>query len=542
MRMMASKAEKVYESVKSSKNLPEDLMRQLKLINQVGTPKDLKHIMMTNKVLKIMTKIYSSARVLMKVKGKTKKLQLNKGLLPIMNNVKKERLKLLEWAWKAWRDAVGKKVRHFFVKLVHLANKGAKDRGYKDYGVFTRSCYDMDPEKFKNKMAAMFSKVEPLYKKLHAFVRFRLREILGNDVVDEKGMIPAHLLGMWPSHWQHLYKLLVPFQKKKIPDVTKKMREKGIGKMQMLKLAEKFFLSLGMKKLPKTFWKKSLLSKKGNKKLPCQASALDVGQGDVRMKMPCLGPSQESLVTVHHEMGHIQYYLSYLEQPYVFRVAANQGFQESIGDTVALSITTPKYLHDLGLIPQHHDDQEESINYLMKQALQKISFLPYAYMIEIWRWDVFSRKIPATKYNQHWWMLRNKYQGVKAPVKRTEEDFDPGAFFHIDKNVEYIPYFFSQILQYMTQKALCKTAGHKGELHTCSIYKSKKAGKQLSSMLSMGRSKPWQEILKETIGQSDLDPNALLEYYKPLETWLDKHRKQHGYTLGWEISSNIKQG
>ena len=100
-------------------------------------------------------------------------------------------------------------------------------------------------------------------------------------------------------------------------------------------------------------------------------------------------------------------------------------------------------------------------------------------MLELWRWDVFERKITANKYNSHWWKIRNEKQGVKAPIPRSEEDFDPGAFLHIDKNVEYVPYFFSNILQYMIQKALCKTAGHKGALHTCSIYKSKPAGDQL---------------------------------------------------------------
>ena len=115
----------------------------------------------------------------------------------------------------------------------------------------------------------------------------------------------------------------------------------------------------------------------------------------------------------------------------------------------------------------------------MKQALYKVAFLPYAYMLELWRWDVFERKITANKYNLHWWKIRNEKQGVESPIPRNEKDFDPGAFLHIDKNVEYVPYFYSNILQYMTQKALCKTAGHKGALHTCSIYKSKAAGKQL---------------------------------------------------------------
>lgn len=64
IRMMNRMAEQLYEAVKKTENkIPEDMKRQLMLINQVGTPKDLKHIIMTNKVLKMMSKIYSSARV-----------------------------------------------------------------------------------------------------------------------------------------------------------------------------------------------------------------------------------------------------------------------------------------------------------------------------------------------------------------------------------------------------------------------------------------------------------------------------------------------
>ena len=94
-----------------------------------------------------------------------------------MNRVTKKKLKLLKWAWVMWRKVVGAKIRPFYLKFVHLANKGAKDRGYKDYGEFTRSCYDMDEDKFRKKMEELYSKVEPLYKKLHGYVRFKLRYV-----------------------------------------------------------------------------------------------------------------------------------------------------------------------------------------------------------------------------------------------------------------------------------------------------------------------------------------------------------------------------
>lgn len=62
-------------------------------------------------------------------------------------------------------------------------------------------------------------------------------------------MIPAQFLGMWPAHWSHLYDMVVPFPKKKIPDLGKKMKKKGLLKKKIVLLAEKFFVSIGKKSL-----------------------------------------------------------------------------------------------------------------------------------------------------------------------------------------------------------------------------------------------------------------------------------------------------
>ena len=66
----------------------------------------------------------------------------------------------------------------------------------------------------------------------------------------------------------------------------------------------------------------------------------------------------------------------------------------------------------------------------MKLALDKIAFLPFGKLIDQWRWKVFAGEIPPEQYNQGWWTLREQYQGIVAPVERTEADFDPGAKCH----------------------------------------------------------------------------------------------------------------
>lgn len=49
---------------------------------------------------------------------------------------------------------------------------------------------------------------------------------------------------------------------------------------------------------------------------------------------------------------------------------------------------------------------ETDTNYLLKMALEKIAFLPFGYLIDQWRWSVFSGRTPPERYNADWWHLR----------------------------------------------------------------------------------------------------------------------------------------
>jgi hypothetical protein len=80
-----------------------------------------------------------------------------------------------------------------------------------------------------------------------------------------------------------------------------------------------------------------------------------------------------------------------------------------VGDLIALSVLSPKHLREIGLLEAgvwKARDHEATINYLYHQGLQKIAFLPYAYVTDLWRWDVFKGKITSDKYNCEWWKLR----------------------------------------------------------------------------------------------------------------------------------------
>src|SRR6185436_6616107 len=173
-------------------------------------------------------------------------------------------------------------------------------------------------------------------------------------------------------------------------------------------------------------------------------------------------------------LGHDYYFHEYYRLPMLFQAGANDGFHEGIGDTLALSVT-PSYLKSLGFLDKVPDNPKAAINQQMKMALDKVAFLPFGLLIDKWRWDVFSGKTPKEKYNKAWWDLRRRYQGVEAPVARSESDFDPGAKYHVPGNTPYTRYFLARIYQFQFHRALCKAAGETGPLYRCSFFGSREA-------------------------------------------------------------------
>src|SRR5690606_14582 len=153
-------------------------------------------------------------------------------------------------------------------------------------------------------------------------------------------------------------------------------------------------------------------------------------------------------------------------------------------------------------------------------------------LIDQWRWRVFSGEIPPERYNGEWWALRRQYQGIVPPVARDEQDFDPGAKYHIPGNTPYTRYFLSYILQFQFHKALCDAAGFKGPLHECSVFGNEEAGRRLREMLSLGASQPWPDTLEKLTGTREMDATAIIDYFQPLMTWLKEQNQSR--KCGWE--------
>jgi peptidyl-dipeptidase A len=437
--------------------------------------------------------------------------------------------------WQGWHR-VGAPLRPRYERFVQLANKGARELGFADAGAMWRSNYDMEPDAFAAEVERLWGQVKPLYISLHAYVRTKLGEQYGTKLVPANRPIPAHLLGnMWAQEWGNIYPLVAPAGVVPSYDLTQLLKAKNVDERGMFGYGERFFTSLGFDSLPKTFWERSMLVKPKDREVVCHASAWEIDNSDdIRIKM-CTEVTGEDFVTVHHELGHNFYQRAYKKQPPLFRNSANDGFHEAVGDTIALSVT-PEYLVKVGLMGTIPGPEADT-GILLRQALDKVAFLPFGLLIDQWRWKVYSGAVQPKDYNKAWWAMRERYQGVSAPLPRSEADFDPGAKFHVPANTPYTRYFLARVLQFQFHRALCREAGYTGPLHRCSVYGNKAAGAKLAVMLEAGQSRPWPEVLSAMTGERQMDATAMLDYFAPLKSWLDEQNR--GVKVGWESAGSV---
>ena len=435
--------------------------------------------------------------------------------------------------WKSWHETTGRPMRQDYARMVDIANWGAKELGYADTGAMWRSRFDMAPAEFEAMYDRLLTELNPLYTQLHCYTRSKISEKYGPDVQPASGPIRADLLGnMWAQEWGNIYDLVAP------PGVgdlgyslSDLLVQSKYDPAKMVKTGEGFYTSLGLPALPATFYTRSQFVRPRDRDVVCHASAWNVdSKEDLRIKM-CIRPTADDFVTIHHELGHNYYDRAYNRQSYLYQDSANEGFHEAIGDFIALSVT-PEYLVQIGLLDRSKvPPAEKDIGLLLRQAMDKVAFMPFGYVVDKWRWGVFDGSITPANYNQAWVELKAKYQGVTPPVARSEADFDPGAKFHIPGNTTYERYFLARVLQFQFYKAACDMAGWKGPLHRCSFYGNKEVGRRLNAMLEMGLSRPWPDALQAFTGERIISGKPMLEYFAPLSAWLE--RQNQGKRCGW---------
>ena len=468
-------------------------------------------------------------------------------------------------AWQGWHT-IAQPMRKDYTRFVELVNEGSKEMGFADTGEMWRSGYDMTPAEIAAETDRLWGQVKPLYEQLHCYTRTKLQATYGVEKGQVNGLLPAHLMGnMWQQDWGNLWDMLEPYKGAGSLDITGALEKQyqadyqaalakagpgpGTDKLfqaereaqlqvakQMTERAQDFYTSLGMPKLPESYWTKTQFIKPMDRDVVCHASAWDMNMsGDVRTKM-CIKPNEEDFTTIYHELGHVYYYLAYNKLPPLFQTGAHDGFHEAIGDTMVLAMT-PDYLKSIGMVGEQQQSNEALINAQMRMALAKVSFMPFGLMIDRWRWGVFDGSIKPADYNKAWWELKAKYQGVAPATARGEDFFDPGAKYHVPGNTPYTRYFLSHVLQFQFYKGLCDAAGYKGPLYNCSFYGNKAAGQKFWAMLEKGASQPWQATLTELTGGEKMDAGAVLEYFAPLQDWLKQQNE--GQTCGWPAAAPV---
>ncbi len=435
--------------------------------------------------------------------------------------------------WTSWHNQVGAPMKSDYVRMVDIANQGASELGFANVGAMWRSQYDMPADDFAKLTETLWQQVKPLYDELHCYARSELNEEYGDEVQPDSGPIRADLLGnMWAQEWGNIYDIVAPEGAGDIGyDVTELLKAKDYDAIKMVKAGEGFFSSLGFEPLPETFYQRSQFVKPADREVVCHASAWDLdNKDDIRIKM-CIKVNGDDFTTVHHELGHNYYQRAYQAQDFLHLDGANDGFHEAIGDMLALSIT-PEYLVQIGLLEADQvPSADKDTGLLLRQAMDKVAFLPFGLLVDRWRWGVFDGTIKPEGYNQAWTALRLQYQGITPPVDRPADAFDPGAKYHIPGNTPYTRYFLARILQFQFYKAACDAAGWEGPLHRCSFYGNKEVGAKLNAMLELGASKPWPDALEAFTGTREMNGTAMVEYFAPLQSWLKEQNK--GKQCGW---------
>ncbi|KAH8273874.1 hypothetical protein KR044_002450 [Drosophila immigrans] len=535
-------------TAEQSKHINKDLIfdrrlyRQLMLQSEVGPnalPLDV--LDRYNRLLNEMLFLYNGASIC----AYQQPFQCDLHYIPNLKDImaKSRDWDELQHTWVEYHRKAGRGMRDNYEQLVDVMQEVAYVNNVTNGGEYWYLAYESG--NFRQDMDIVWEQIRPLYELLHSYVRRKLRDYYGPDRINRIAPIPSHILGnMYGQSWSNVLDIIIPYPGRKLIDVTPRMVEQGYTPLLMFQLAEEFFTSINMSAVGPEFYRNSVFEQPLDRRVLCEPSAWDFcNRHDFRVKI-CTDINQRSLISVHHEMAHIQYFLQYRHLPKIFRNGANPAFHQAVGDAIGLSVSTPKHLQTLGLLQRSLDESSYDINYLFTMAIDKATFLPFALTLDNWRYDIFSGNVNKRIMNCHYWNLRERYAGIKPPVLRSEQDFDLGAKYHIPANIPYVKYFFSTVLQFQLYRRMCLAAGQyvpndpRKPLHKCDIYRQPAAGNILKKLMAKGASQPWQEVLEETLGEGRLDGSALREYFAPLEEWLRQESLRTNEYVGWNYDGD----
>lgn len=413
--------------------------------------------------------------------------------------------------WEASKQT-GPALKDKLVELRDQRNKLAQELGYSSFFALQIADYGMSVEEMSTLMEQFLTEMEPLYGKLHAYAKSELSSRYGAAAPD--GPIPAHwMTNRWAQQWPGL---------SEAADLDGLFADKDAE--YIVRQSEEFYKSLGMEPLPASFYERSdlyALPPGAERKKNTHASAWHIDRGaDVRSLMS-VEPNFQWWETSHHELGHVYYYMAYTrpEVPFMLRAGANRAFHEAIGDLIGIAARQPRYLKEIGLMPEDQEVDQNAL--LLDEALHGVVFLPFsAGTMTFFERDLYEGGLAKDEFNARWWEHVERFQRVSPPSERGEEYCDACTKTHItDDPAQYYDYAMAYVIKYQLHTYIAENI-LKQDPRDCNYYGNKEVGAFLMNLLQLGATRDWREVMREVTGE-DVSTRAMVEYFSPLLESLD---------------------
>jgi peptidyl-dipeptidase A len=418
---------------------------------------------------------------------------------------------------------VGPVLKPGLLRLRDLRNQVVRSLGYPDYFSYQVSDYGMSAQEMLRLNDDFIRELRPLYQELHTWARYELAKRYGVPVPEQ---LPAHWL---PNRWAQDWSALVQVEGLDVDAALAKRSPEWV-----VRQGEEFYQSLGFDSLPASFWTKSSLyplpaNAPFKKNTHASAWHMDL-ERDVRSLMS-VEPNREWYETVHHELGHVYYFMTYTrpEVPVVLRQGANRAYHEGVGSMIGLASLQRRFLVGRGLVPP--EVKVDSMAQLLQEALSYVVFVPFAAgTMTRFEHALYADSLPGDRFNAKWWELARRYQGIVPPAPRDERWSDALTKTHInDDPAQYYDYALSYALLFQLHDHIARQILHQ-DPHDTDYYGSRETGDFLRRLMAPGASRPWRETLRETTGR-ELDGKAMANYFEPLYRWLQEQNRGRKATL-----------
>jgi peptidyl-dipeptidase A len=426
--------------------------------------------------------------------------------------------------WEASKE-IGAVLRPGIIELRELRNGVAREMGYPSFWDLKVSDYGMTSDELMEMLDRLAGESRPVFAALHCWAKHELARRYGVPDGEIPALIPAHWLGnRWGQEWPGLVEAV---------DMDGLLA--GKEPQWVVQQAERFYTSMGFPALPAAFWEHSDLypvPAGQTRRKNSHASAWHIDLDDDVRSLMSVQADWDWFSTTHHELGHIYYFLAYSrpEVPVTLREGANRSFHEAMGDLIGLSSSQTPYLREIGLLGAEQSvDQSQ---WLLNQALTgPIVFLPFAAgTMAHFEEALYADDLPAEQLDAKWWELAARFQGIAPPRSRAQTGCDACTKTHInDDPGQYYDYALASVLVYQLHEHICREIVH-ADPHACSYYGRRDVGDFIASIMRLGQTRDWREVLREATG-SDLSAEPMMRYFQPLAATLEQANR--GRTCAW---------